>query len=367
MAKPHGGGSGGYGRPMLMGLFLLACIITHQHLSVRVNHRPQRSRSSKQQAEPAAKTVPEVAARPPFPTDPAHPVLYLIQLEGTTPPPSVGGADSLCVAWKQEMAPCDFAAGSSWTQGRNHLWKKATLLEKKYMYYVFMDEDIQLSNLTEFEELLLKYQPPIGVPAGIAQIAGKPPAYNMVILHSFDAAFDAFHYDVMHDSMVLPYSDLFDKFSWWASQLFMIYLCQIFYNNEVVGFLGVTSANAQHRLPPGVEHERPGHVLQAADHRRRPPAAGLAGLLVDDRGSSDAQAWHPTVPRPRGVPAAAGLRVHLLEAHRPDQGLCGRAAPVGEPGHRHYWGGFSEELRHQVARIVHDSLPPHMAPPSDSF
>jgi hypothetical protein len=251
MAKPHGGGGGdGYGRPMLMGLFLLACIITHQHLSVRVNHRPQRIRSSKRQAEPAAKAVPEVAARAPFPTDPAHPVLYLIQLEGTTPLPSVGGADSLCVSWKREMAPCDFAAGSSWTQGRNHLWKKATLLEKKYMYYVFMDEDIQLSNLTEFEELLLKYQPPIGVPAGIAQIAGTPPAYNMVILHSFDAAFDAFHYDVMHDSMVLPYSDLFDKFSWWASQLFMIYLCQIFYNNEVVGFLGVTSANAQHRPYP---------------------------------------------------------------------------------------------------------------------
>ena len=47
------------------------------------------------------------------------------------------------------------------------------------------------------------------------------------VLTCFDAAFNAFHYDLVHDSLVLPYIDLFDKFGWWTSQLYMIYLTQV--------------------------------------------------------------------------------------------------------------------------------------------
>lgn len=45
-------------------------------------------------------------------------------------------------------------------------------MKKKYAYYVFMDEDIGISNITQFEAYLLKYMPPVGVPAGIAQLYG---------------------------------------------------------------------------------------------------------------------------------------------------------------------------------------------------
>jgi len=192
----------------------------------------------------------------PYPTDPARAILYLVQMEGGTPVPRLGGSDVWCVTWKVDTPPCSFAPKSSWTQGRNYLWKKAVESPRKYTYYVFMDEDITLSNITLFEEHLLRYLPPIGVPAGIAQLYGAPDkavrqaGHEAIILLSFDAAFNAFHHDVMHSSLLLPYCDLFDGFSWWISQLYMIYLSQILYAREVVGLMRITTSNALHRNYP---------------------------------------------------------------------------------------------------------------------
>ena len=44
------------------------------------------------------------------------------------------------------------------------------MMDKKYEYYVFMDEDIVVSNLTLWEETLFRYRPAVGVPGGIAQV-----------------------------------------------------------------------------------------------------------------------------------------------------------------------------------------------------
>eukprot|EP00668_Euglena_longa_P017185 GGOE01021545.1.p1 GENE.GGOE01021545.1~~GGOE01021545.1.p1 ORF type:complete len:358 (-),score=92.78 GGOE01021545.1:93-1055(-) len=222
--------------------------MAHEYFSRKINDQPHPAEERSQQPRRVLRAEPE---KPPFPSDPSRPVVYLIQLEGISPVPKMGEADVLCVTWKQELAPCDFIPGSSWTQGRNALWKKVTTMQKKYMYYVFMDEDITLSNLSLFELSLVKWQPPIGVPAGIAQLQGVDEnRYEALKLHSFDAAFNAFHYDVVHSSLVLPYVDLFDHFSWWSSQLYMIYLCQVFFDNEVIGFMRVKSTNAQHRPYP---------------------------------------------------------------------------------------------------------------------
>eukprot|EP00669_Euglena_mutabilis_P010636 TRINITY_DN5362_c0_g1_i2.p1 TRINITY_DN5362_c0_g1~~TRINITY_DN5362_c0_g1_i2.p1 ORF type:complete len:406 (+),score=106.81 TRINITY_DN5362_c0_g1_i2:42-1220(+) len=201
---------------------------------------------------PSPSPVLAVSPAPPFPTDPAKPVIYLIQAEGIEPIPTMQGADILCITWKREIPKCDFLPESSWTQGRNHMWKKAVTMAKKYMYYIFMDEDITLNNLTLFEETLLAWQPPVAVPAGIAQLSdeAKLLGREAVILWRYDAAFDAFHYDVVHHSPLLPYGDLFDSFSWWLNQLFVSYMSQIFYPDQVLGFMKVTTWNHKHRAYP---------------------------------------------------------------------------------------------------------------------
>uniref|UniRef100_A0A7S1I4P3 Uncharacterized protein n=1 Tax=Eutreptiella gymnastica TaxID=73025 RepID=A0A7S1I4P3_9EUGL len=86
---------------------------------------------------------------------------------------------------------------------------------------------------------------------GIAQMPPNVDTKPAVrTLTSFDAAFNAFHYDVIHHSVVFPYCDLLDNFSWWISQLYMIYLCQVFYTNDIFAFTGVSTTNTQHRYYP---------------------------------------------------------------------------------------------------------------------
>eukprot|EP00668_Euglena_longa_P048301 GGOE01065369.1.p1 GENE.GGOE01065369.1~~GGOE01065369.1.p1 ORF type:complete len:350 (+),score=99.63 GGOE01065369.1:83-1132(+) len=240
-------------RVLSMGVFLLACNFFHDYLEHRRTFVLHTDVPAPNQT---AVNFPRFASleEPPYPTDPAKPVIYLIQMEGNVPPPAMEPADFVCVVWKHPRDPCTFLPSSSWTQGRNFMWKKVVEMKKKYVYYVFMDEDITISNLALFEAHLLRYLPPVGVPAGIAQlyepIEKKWRGTEAILLDSYDAAFDAFHYDVVHGSLILPYGDLFDKFSWWVSQLYTIYLTQVSFLNEAVGFLNITSSNAIHRNYP---------------------------------------------------------------------------------------------------------------------
>jgi hypothetical protein len=212
---------------------------------------PPTEQQPKHVIAPAALQPPRPTPPPLFPTDPKRPIIYLIQMEGNLPPPNMNGADILCITWKNRRDPCVFLPNSTWTSGRNYMWKMVTMMDKKYEYYVFMDEDIVVSNLTLWEETLFRYRPAVGVPGGIAQVhPGVDITVESRVLTCFDAAFNAFHYDLVHDSLVLPYIDLFDKFGWWTSQLYMIYLTQVFYDGEVMGFFRPTTTNGQHRYYP---------------------------------------------------------------------------------------------------------------------
>ena len=177
---------------------------------------------------PAVIRPPKPTPPPLFPTNPKQPIIYLIQMEGNLPPPNLWGADIMCITWKFPRHPCTYLPNSTWSSGRNYMWKMATTMDVKYEYYVFMDEDILVSNLTLWEETLLRYRPAVGVPGGIAQVLPNTDTTpESRVLTCFDAAFNAFHYDLVHDSLVLPYVDLFDNFGWWLAQLYMIYLTQV--------------------------------------------------------------------------------------------------------------------------------------------
>eukprot|EP00668_Euglena_longa_P015653 GGOE01019776.1.p1 GENE.GGOE01019776.1~~GGOE01019776.1.p1 ORF type:complete len:766 (+),score=216.23 GGOE01019776.1:53-2350(+) len=153
-------------------------------------------------------------------------------------------SDVLCLTWGEQVSFCDFQPKTTWTSGRNYLWKKAVRLPRKYEYYIFMDDDAYTTSYQSFEDLLLKWRPAVGVPGGAIHLPeGWTQNAEALQITSFDAMLNAYHRDVVFNSLVLPYYDGMDQFSWWTSQLYAIYLSVIFHRDEVYGFPEIGVAN----------------------------------------------------------------------------------------------------------------------------
>eukprot|EP00668_Euglena_longa_P033035 GGOE01042537.1.p1 GENE.GGOE01042537.1~~GGOE01042537.1.p1 ORF type:complete len:754 (+),score=168.46 GGOE01042537.1:56-2317(+) len=177
-----------------------------------------------------------------------HRFLYLVQgKEFLEKARYSDDSDTLCLTFGKKVEFCEYLPSSTWTEGRNHLWKTAVRLKHKYEYYIFMDHDITLSSNAVFESLLLRWRPAIGVPAGAMQLPNNFPQRTRGALRitAFHASLNAFHRDVFFHSVLLPYYDGMDSFSWWTSQLYLTYLSRIFYSNEVYGFPNVNANNWQ--------------------------------------------------------------------------------------------------------------------------
>lgn len=53
-------------------------------------------------------------------------------------PPQVTPPDTLCLTYGKKVDFCEYLPQSTWTTGRNHLWKVAMRLKRKYEYYIFI-------------------------------------------------------------------------------------------------------------------------------------------------------------------------------------------------------------------------------------
>ena len=165
---------------------------------------------------------------------------------------------------------------TTWTQGRNLLWLQAKRRRKQYIYYIFMDDDIELrynnkipfkrdeamSPLRAFEKFLLNYEPVVGVVNFLNHVNYRfimikrhklcketrilLPVY--VSMTNFDALFNAFHYEAI-DS-ILPYNTKYDKLSWWHSQRYIITKVEILFRGQAVMFTPVYYTNKLHRPYP---------------------------------------------------------------------------------------------------------------------
>jgi hypothetical protein len=183
---------------------------------------------------------------------PTHPrpkeFLYLVQAKSF--PEKLRFSDNgetLCLTWEKPSPHCEFLPTSSWTAGRNRLWQAAAKLQKRYTYYIFLDDDVQVSAPEEFERLLLKWRPAVGVPGNAAHLPTPwgPPGNESesVWVTAYHAYYNAYHRDVFFHSLVLPYYDGLDGFSWWTSQLYAAYLARVFHPNETLVFQRVTATN----------------------------------------------------------------------------------------------------------------------------
>lgn len=236
---------------------------------------------------------------------PTKDLIYLIQTESCLStyvlhPGLLGRGDSrkvVVLSWKN---PCNEAKArhfshiqylhkpdTTWGEGRNILYRFAKSLSKKYLYYIFLDDDIKFyfinsfykqyfltrsiySPLHAFEQFLRKHEPAVGMPMHCSiclrptQTKGEMerlccdkmkqvdplPSYLPVTIH-FDAAFNAFHKDAV--DLLLPYRLHYESQSWWESQKFVILASDILFRGQVLRFSPATVIDTKHRNYPKSE------------------------------------------------------------------------------------------------------------------
>ncbi len=177
------------------------------------------------------------------------PFVYLIQAAENMPYPELPdtGNDIILLTWKtpSQVPGALFLPGSSWNEGRNALLaearKRVEASGADYLYYIFLDEDVQIKEDTElaehlgvpltgnpfrtFENWLLDWEPAVGYTRYSWQYTEADALANLG--HNFDALMNAFHREAL--PLLLPYYTGFDAESWLYSQLIVAHLCTLFY------------------------------------------------------------------------------------------------------------------------------------------
>jgi hypothetical protein len=159
---------------------------------------------------------------------------------------------------------------TTWNTGRNLLFEGAMKRSEKYLYYIFMDDDIDLqakanNYLTNpwrtFEDFLRRVEPAVGAAEShknqwVPQTYEARKAYNCgldvmpeyIPAGYYDAAFNAFHYNAVEH--ILPYPTKYDNTSWWFSQQYIVIKSKVLFPRHSVTHTGMLAMNPKHRPYP---------------------------------------------------------------------------------------------------------------------
>ena len=228
-------------------------------------------------------------------------ILYLTQTEKCLPkylksPKVIGNrtacqCDVLVLSYKEECKDTSlphvkyiFQPSTTWTSGRNLLYKISKARVKFYLYYIFMDDDIKLQPPKKtdnnpwrmFESSLKTIQPAIAVVDPyikfhrLSQPKDCEPerVTKFAQVFWFDAMFNAFHCQAIDH--ILPYPTRFDKRSWYYSQMYAIIRSDIKFHGEVVCDTRIKARNTKHRPYPR-EHYWNTFTIVADDVRKEIP------------------------------------------------------------------------------------------------
>ena len=160
------------------------------------------------------------------------------------------------------------SSATTWNRGRNRLFEAMRLRRKKYLYYIFMDDDIILRSKASrmnpwraFENFLEEIEPAIGI-AEVDGYGNLDFVYNgrkernctlegtpdyLPIAH-FDSAFNAFHYKAVES--ILPYPTKFDNISWWFSGWYATIKSEVIFAGQTLALTKVMVLNSRHRAYP---------------------------------------------------------------------------------------------------------------------
>ena len=179
--------------------------------------------------------------------------------------------DILVLSWKEKCSDSSlphveyiFDPNTTFTTGRNVLFRSIMKREQKYLYYTFFDDDITLGfkeqphenaiTWREYEKSLLQVRPLIAVSwlsvkdffkkyyDGGCNYTHKTDFLPFVL---YDAMFDSFHSEVIN--YLLPYYDKMEKTSIWFSQLYLIMKTDLMFPGQVLHHLNVLASNPLHR------------------------------------------------------------------------------------------------------------------------
>ncbi|XP_028418730.1 uncharacterized protein LOC114544248 [Dendronephthya gigantea] len=156
---------------------------------------------------------------------------------------------------------------TTWSTGRNLLYDIAMKRTTKYLYYIYLDDDILLKPSWEndrevnsdnswrfFERFLLEYTPPVGITgfcnANFVPSCKRPDKPAVIRIQGlFDAAFNAFHVKAL--PYLLPYITKYEDISWWYSQHYLHGFATVNFKGEgVVSNEAITAVNIKHRNYP---------------------------------------------------------------------------------------------------------------------
>jgi hypothetical protein len=143
-----------------------------------------------------------------------------------------------------------FYPQSTWAEGRNKQLEIAKNFRHKYLYYIFIDDDVVFvkGSFYDFEKLLLQHRPAVGVP--LLTIIKKSNKYNVKLNIQHPVAIDqqmqAYHFDVLEQSIVMPLVTKFDSLSWWYSCEINSYLILSKYRGYIMQFNTVQVDNVGH-------------------------------------------------------------------------------------------------------------------------
>lgn len=226
--------------------------------------------------------------------------IYLVQAEECLPdhllhPHRLGSGvnrDVIVLSWKRRCKNTSsslphikyvFRNNTSWGSGRNLLYHLARARRNGYLFYSFMDEDIEFqftndipkehiynktsaSPLQVFENFLRGHEPAVGL-TNFCSVCGKilpkgsyvsslccssKPKGDLPLIFpasiSFDAGFNAFHRDAIDH--ILPYNLQYEDTSWWESQKYIILTADLLFRGQVLRYLPVSVTNTKHRPYP---------------------------------------------------------------------------------------------------------------------
>lgn len=154
--------------------------------------------------------------------------------------------DDVEVTWLSNI----FFPKSTFAEGRNRQLEVATSSDTSYLYYIFLDDDVSFKkgSFRDFEKLLLKHEPAIGVP--LCDIVKNFDQYikRLEIQHPvvMDQIVQAYHHRVVQEKIVLPFVTDFDHLSWWYSCEINNYLILRYYRNYVIQFNKLEINNDNH-------------------------------------------------------------------------------------------------------------------------
>lgn len=183
--------------------------------------------------------------------------IYLVQTEYDLPEAykylNKQNSDLIYLTWREGLENVPFYPDSTWAEGRNCLLDMAKERREDYQYYIFIDDDLSLTNenIDQFEMLLERYRPAIATPRlwnynenceNLSEQAHS--------VYAFDAAMNAYHHTVVYDDILFPYITEFDNESWWYSQLILIHKAHVFYDRYVLQFNDVHLTNKTHNSYP---------------------------------------------------------------------------------------------------------------------